>query len=1232
MKISLSLFSSVSLVLALFVTNVAQAQYAQSFNDYGPVGGASQPFSADLYYGGQPGGGYGSGVADGGVGGRRANGLAGRPGRLWVRGSFADQGLGYSGHYFTVGVKSQLHEDRFDGRWLFEGRVHHSFEEDGGFFSNIGLERVFSIDAANADVSLSLWYDYDGDARGAFAHKFNQIGASAQIKTPKWDLIGNGYFPVGTTDYSFGTFNEFGWDCFAGNRIIVLPGIDSALQGFDTVLRFRPAPLAMVNGTIDLGGYHYRSDLVPAFAGGKARLGLQFLQGVIVSAEVNHDDRFETTGVVSVGWLFGANASGRGLEYSRLGRDLDSVSRNDHIVRFNREAVVLMDPLTGLPYNVIHVDNLADSGIADGSYERPFATLLDGETNSNTYDVIAVHYGDGTDRNMQDGIVLKDYQRLWGTGTEYLIPSADGTFFELCGSELGLMPTISNAGGSEVVTLANFNDIAGINIDATGATHGVFGSGVNSGSVRESNIRNANSDGVRIENAGGDWLFDNNLAENNAGNGFAIHNLFDATSNVQFRNNTASNNLMGGIRVQDTALESLEFYGNTTSENLGDGLHVNNFTNMGTDPLMIVDHVSEDNAGRGIMLDTGTGGIRIFNTTSTGNTGSGLTVANWHHANPSERVVISSRNGGESNFSGNGALGNIEFLLDQPSVVTNALVTATRLDDGVRGVFGRANALDAILNIDIIDNTSISNNVNDGIRLLAANSGTVNTNIGSTHVNFAQDILGNALGGGAGISLLAQGDGGGPESVMNAVVSNVRINNAFNVVPLPGPVLVVATTGVEVGSVGNALSNVQILDSEIGAPNTIGPLDGLETQIGVSALFANDGHNLVNRLTMNNLTLFNEIGLFASTDIDTFSDITVANSVFRPSGIQSDGSRGDNTPFLDNRGQTGILVQAIGQADVQPVPNRTDRPDIDPLFSGAQLVSDGVMDNLTRVTILNNDIADFHENGIEINSFGDAQMLVNLIGNTVTNNGAGYNSDSDNDNVYGEPGDDTVVDIDHLRYFDGVRLHAYDHSTFSTNIFQNTFVDNFERGLRINTFNQAIVNASLRNNVFFGNDRGEDVDNTVPDLGTGIFANGGGLGDSGEFDFEAVNNAEYYIRPYESPILLNGAGVPIDLFGVVLPGDTLGVFYPGNTGFDIFGNPVAQGMAQLNLSLSNNAFQLSPPDLLDFSIVPGGFNLGLDGVSNGFTHAAFPGLTPVVLSFADALIDNETNFFLANGF
>ncbi len=296
----------------------------------------------------------------------------GMPGRVWLGATVADEGLGYHGPYATVGAKTRLWEDWLDGRWLFEGRGHVSIDS-GGFFGNFGIERVFTIDAAGADVSLSGWIDYDDDQQGSFAHTFWAWGVNGAIKTRKWDLIGNGYFPEGTTNYAEG--DPTGVNCFLNNSIVLQAGIDSALRGFDVTLRTRPKTLSYVNGSIDLGGYGYDSELVDYFGGGRARLNFQFLRGMFFSGEVNYDERFDITGGISLTWVWGANV--RGAEYAGLARDLERTLRNDHIVRYNQEIVLAIDPDTGRPYDVWHVDNTADETYANGKAQTPFTNLLD---------------------------------------------------------------------------------------------------------------------------------------------------------------------------------------------------------------------------------------------------------------------------------------------------------------------------------------------------------------------------------------------------------------------------------------------------------------------------------------------------------------------------------------------------------------------------------------------------------------------------------------------------------------------------------------------------------------------------------------------------------------------------------------------------------------------------------------------------------------------------------------
>ena len=94
-------------------------------------------------------------------------------------------------------------------------------------------------------------------------------------------------------------------------------------------------------------------------------------------------------------------------------------------------------------------------------------------------------------------------------------------------------------------------------------------------------------------------------------------------------------------------------------------------------------------------------------------------------------------------------------------------------------------------------------------------------------------------------------------------------------------------------------------------------------------------------------------------------------------------------------------------------------------------MSDGDLDNLTKVTLENNSIRDFVLNGVDISAQGDAQMLVDVTGNDISNNGAGLNN---------HPADNpafplgTTADPNQLFFLDGLNIDALDDSTISTNI------------------------------------------------------------------------------------------------------------------------------------------------------------------------------------------------------
>jgi len=985
----------------------------------------------------------------------------GLPGRLWFESNLADQGLGYQGTYFSIGAKNRLFEDYFDGRWLGEARVHHSIEENGGLFANIGIERVFTVKSAKADVVTGFWYDYDGDSQGAFAHDFSQVGFHAAIKTKKWDLIGNGYFPVGVTD--FNTAGPTGNNVFFGNNILLQPAIDSALQGFDVTFRMRPELLSFGNGIIDFGGYGYSSDEVNSFGGGRIRLGFQSQRGFQIVAEVNHDDRFETTGVLNIGYTFGGQGA-RGDGGYGLARDLEQTVRNDHIVRFNSQPTIAIDPDTGLAFNVVHVNNTADPEFGEGSFERPFASLAAAEANSAPGDVIYIGQGDGTRNGLNTGIALQDRQKLFGAGGDIFIPIQNDQLFLLPGT--GSRSTISNPGGFSVVSLADDNQVRNINVDATGAQIGIYGNNSRNGVIADVSVSGAAEAGVLLEDAQGDWEVSRSDFSDNIIDGFFVRGNPDPSSSWVFEENTFDRNGFEGLRLEDYQGRDIRLVSNSTSDNGRHGLFFENFIGSGLD-LDIIAQTADSNGANGIFLEGGIGDINIINTTATNTGVTGLAIENFTNG-ADDLTFIGNTEGGVSNITGN-LTNNIAVEINEGFRTQDVLITGLTISDGGRGVLASVQGVKSVMNLQIVDNFEISRHSQEGVRLITDNSGVLNVLIENEEGTAPLLLNDNGQTSAAGIALFADGPLGQPNSQINATIRNVSINNDFEVGFTPTVIGLINQDGVAVVGTGASQVNLLVEDSRI------------ESAGGIDLQFDNDGNGAINNTFFDDLIIRSDVPVNVNVNGGTILDLALTNSDIQSNGNvrtvatggSPDASDGFEVadPFLDAQGDFGIVINVTGDIG-------------------------GGFDTLARINFANNLVRDFTFGAYTLNTFGDAQVLQYLTSNQLLRNGPGI------DNLIEFPVDDPTtfaagdapVNENEANFFDAIELNAFGSSRLSTRIVANQLVNNYELGIDINAFGNATVNASLISNTL-ANDIGQDADATAALVSTSF-----------DFDFDATNN------------------------------------------------------------------------------------------------------------------------------
>jgi len=969
----------------------------------------------------------------------------GLPGRVWVRTTIADQGLGYDGTFATLGMKSQLFEDSWDGRWLGEARLHYSIENEE-FFGNFGIERVFTLDSVGADLVGGIWYDYDGDSQGSFGHDFSQVSVNAAIKTRKWDLIGNGYFPVGVTDYS--TAGATGNNVFLGSNILLTPGIDSALRGFDVTLRMRPKHLAFGNGVIDFGGYGYSSELVDFFGGGRVRLGFQTRNGAQIVAEVNHDDRFSTTGSLGLAWSFGRpgarGGSGRGT-----GNDLAETVRGDHIVRFNQGFELAIDPATGLAYNVRHVNNTADAAFGDGTFETPYASLADAEAGSDVGDIIFVSSGDGSRQGLNTGLVLQDRQQLLGVGGTNIIDIQDGRRFLIPGD--GARAVISNPGGANVITLANDNVIRGVNIDGTGSGNGIIGVGVSDGLIEDVNVTGSGQNGVFLDAIAGDWAFRRANFNNNIVDGLFIRDTTDNQSVFTIEDVVANSNGFDGIHFDNFRGTQLILNNTTTNTNGRHGTYIEHFIGAGLDLDMFA-HNALNNGGTGIFLDSGDGDIDLLNADVSGNSVNGIHILNWSNSIAGDSTFIGNSEGGVTNL-GNNIATNLVIEITDVNTVQDVLVTDLSIVGGGRGIIASAGGIDSVLNVSIVENGQFSQHVLDGLRFEVRDSGTLNVLV--ENEIFPLILNDNGLSTGSGIAFVADGPLGQPTSRLNAVVNNVNINNdeeqgfVSNVISPFGP------DGISVDGAGTSRVNLDVSNSRI------------ESAGGIDVELDNNGNGDVNNLFFRDLVIRSDFGVILATEGGTSTDFAVIGSDIQSNGlirgIAAGGSEDDpqegGDPFLDGVGSNAFLATITGDTG-------------------------GGLDNFTRIQFSNNFVRDFTFDAVLINTFGDAQLLAYINSNQLLRNGPGI------DDMIEFPIDDPTtnanvftVDETQANFLDAIEISAFNTSQINLRMNSNSTINNYELGLDLATFDNATINASINFNGF-ANDIGQDADATAVNIAT----------------------------------------------------------------------------------------------------------------------------------------------------
>jgi hypothetical protein len=528
------------------------------------------------------------------------------------------------------------------GLWFLDAQFNLLEDADNpgqqteNFGANIGLGWRWILPDLDAVGGLSFWYDLDR-TRPDFVH---QAAVSGELLGDLWQLRVNGYFPCGTNRIS--TFSALGPAYYAGENIDFgqtrYDNLDMAGTDFEIGRRL-PGWLGENGVSAYIGGYYYRADQAFSTFGVMTRLEALISPNLTIDAKFSNDPLFKNKVGIGITYLLpnGKCKSCAAETCSEVYRLTEPVVRNRTVVYATQTLntpQVALNPATGTPIIVVHVDSAAPAG-GNGTVNMPYNTLPAAQAGSAPNDIILVQGG-----SMFSGqsIDLQNSQRFLGEGIPHTVATVqEGTITLPTTSASTVLPIIANSPG-DAVTLANSNEVSGFTINNSGGA-AIAGNGI-AGTANINNVAvNGGTTGISIQNS-------------SAAVTVTAMPIVGAATGINLQNNTGSFDFVGMQTVTGSTATGVLLSGNSapvTFDNLqisattGTGLSATNQTGL----LTITTGAISAAAGTGVNIDNsaiataaplaitlasvnsagGTNGINLNNTAGTFTvSGSGTTA------------------------------------------------------------------------------------------------------------------------------------------------------------------------------------------------------------------------------------------------------------------------------------------------------------------------------------------------------------------------------------------------------------------------------------------------------------------------------------------------------------------------------------------------------------------------------------------------------------------------------
>ncbi len=513
-------------------------------------------------------------------------------------------GTGYTASYQRLGLRAKLF-DAGDSHLWGEGHIIITDESRIGF--NVGGGYRWLVDGAVFGVNG--WFDQFQTDRN---NTYTQGTFGVEMLSQNLDVRANAYFPFGDTENFAGVADPGTVPVFVQRKIAFMGTAfdEQAMTGFDAEAGIPLLQIPWLRGYA--GGYFYSSDAGQDAPGARGRIEAAVSNDLSLNFMVSNDRVFDTNYNLGIEYRFSGAISaptlcpfhGPNRKYAQVRRQWPIATRTAIVPAL----VDSVNPRTGLPNNVFHVDN-TNPLPGDGSYENPSSTLPGTAPDA---DLILVRTGVGS---TVGNITLAPYQRLLGEGKAFtfldahrgdvLLPEAFG--------RTGPAPILVPADpGENLITIASKTEVNNFTLLADNTT--AIG-GMNVTDFRIEMIGGRAENGIRIVNASGQGIIRN----------FGMPGTpFDSTDTGVFVSNTSGDPLFldvddvhttgGDVGMQIAAaggdvVSNIDVFRGDNHADTGLILSAMAGSVHTTDVNDAFVSNSLGTTGRGILLDVSTGGV-----------------------------------------------------------------------------------------------------------------------------------------------------------------------------------------------------------------------------------------------------------------------------------------------------------------------------------------------------------------------------------------------------------------------------------------------------------------------------------------------------------------------------------------------------------------------------------------------------------------------------------------------